>query len=329
MRVGIIGFGSIAQRHLKNLRALLPAARIIVCHLHSRETAVPDGADEVVFGLGALAACKPDIALVTGPANTHFECCLEMVRCGADLFVEKPLSDSLENLDQLAEECHKRDRILMVGYVLRFHRPIQILKESVNGGEIGRVLYARAEVGQYLPDWRPHLADYRQSVTARKDLGGGVLLELSHELDYLRWILGDFKSIWGFSVQIGDLDIDVEDAAELVLTGPNREMVSVHLDMLQRSGGRTCHIHGTEGSLVWKSSSQSVEIYRARDGKWEEILSPHGYDRNGMYMAELQHFLDCVRTRTTPSVGYEDGRMVLRAIEAVRKLSSQESMIAL
>lgn len=329
MRVGIIGFGSIAQRHLKNLRALLPTARIIICHLHSSAAEVPEGADEVVFGLSALAACKPEIAFVTGPANTHIESCLEMARCGADVFVEKPLSHSLDNLDLLSEECRTNGRILMVGYVLRFHRPIQVLKDSVAKGDIGRVLCARAEVGQYLPDWRPHLGDYRKSVTARRELGGGVLLELSHELDYLRWILGDFKAVWGFAAQIGNLDIDVEDVAEMILRGANGEMISVHLDMLQRSGGRSCHIHGTDGSLMWKSSSQSVERYRASDGKWEEIFSPGDFERNDMYVAEIEHFLDCVRNRRAPCVGYQDGKLALQAIEAVRRLSGQESMIAL
>lgn len=329
MRVGIVGFGSIARRHLRNIRRLQHAAHIIVCHLHSRDAALPEGADEVVFGLEELAARKPDVAFVTGPANTHIESCLEMVRCGADLFVEKPLSHSLDQLDQLAEECRKNARILMVGYVLRFHKPIQILKESVARGEIGRVLYARAEVGQYLPDWRPHLGSYRESVTAHKELGGGVLLELSHEIDYLRWILGNFTAVWGLAVRIGDLDIDVEDMAELILKGPNREIVSIHLDMLQRSGGRSCQIHGTEGSLLWKSSSQCVERYRPEDGGWQAVFSPSDLDSNEMYLGEIEHFFDCVESRLAPCVGYEDGKRALKVIDAVKKLTVKESMISL
>jgi predicted dehydrogenase len=124
--------------------------------------------------------------------------------------------------------------------------------------------------------------------------------------------LGDFTSVWGLAARIGDLEIDVEDTAELILTGPNREIVSVHLDMLQRSGGRTCQIHGTEGSLVWKSSSQSVQRYRARDGGWQEIFSPRAFDGNEMYIDEIQHFFDCVQSRMTPCVGYEDGKRALK-----------------
>jgi predicted dehydrogenase len=217
----------------------------------------------------------------------------------------------------------------MVGYTLRFHEPLQVLRDSVRSGVIGRILYARAEVGQYLPDWRPHLLDYRQSVTARKELGGGVLLELSHEFDYLRWILGDFRSAWGRVDRIGDLDIDVEDIAEVVLTGQNGEMISVHLDMLQRAGSRSCQIHGTEGSLMWKSSSQSIEQYVAKERVWRTVLAMPNFDRNGMYLHEIQHFFRCVETRQEPQIGYLDGRRALEVVAAVKRSSAIGNMLPL
>jgi predicted dehydrogenase len=322
MRVGVIGFGSIARRHVANIRKVRPDANIVVCRMHSRQIETPEHADEVVFGLEELAKREPDTAFITGPATTHIETGLAMVRCGADIFMEKPLSDSLEGTAELARLCEEARTVFMMGYTLRFHEPLQILRQQLIEGAVGRVLYARAEVGQYLPDWRPHM-DYRQSVSARSDLGGGVLLELSHEFDYVRWMLGDFRSVWARSAQIGDLEIDVEDIAEVFLVGCHGEFVSVHLDMLQRSGGRSCHIHGTDGSLVWKSSTQTVESYSAKEGNWKTIYGAREFDRNSMFICEIEHFFNCVESRSKPTVGYEDGRRALEIVEAARK-SSQE-----
>jgi len=328
VKVGLIGFGSIARRHLANIRQLRGDAHIVVCRMHSRQSVPPELADEVVFDLEELAKRQPDVAFITGPAPTHVETGLAMARCGADIFIEKPLSDSLEGTAELAQVCEDAGRIFMLGYTMRFHEPLRLLRQNLLDGAIGRVLCVRAEVGQYLPEWRPHM-DYRESVTARKALGGGVLLELSHEFDYLRWILGDFQSVWSRIARLGDLEIDVEDIAEVLLTGSHGELVSVHLDMLRRSGERTCHIHGTEGSLVWRSSTQTVECYSAKEGGWRTVYAAGEFDRNSMFIAEIQHFFDCVERRTKPVVGYEDGRRALEIIVAARKSSQERRELSL
>ncbi|MGA8146599.1 MAG: Gfo/Idh/MocA family oxidoreductase [Gallionellaceae bacterium] len=328
MRIGIVGFGSIARRHLQNIRLLKPKARIVVCHLYSRGRETPAEADETVYGLESLAAKKPEVAFLTGPATTHLLSGLAMLACGADIFVEKPIAHTLEGLDQLEAACQQADRLLMLGYNLRFHRPLQVLKDIVESGKIGRVQSARLEVGQYLPDWRPHL-DYRQSVTARRELGGGVLLEISHEIDYLRWILGDFSAVWGRVERLGDLEIDVEDTAEMILTGQNRAAISLHLDMLQRSSRRVFQIHGSEGSLIWKYGEPGIKLYLAQEGAWQEIAVQSGIERNDMYVAELQHFFECVESRRQPCIGYKDGHRVLEVIAAVRRSSQDGCEVAL
>lgn len=328
MKVGIIGFGSIARRHLGNIRKICRDARIVVCRLHSQNSEPIEQADEVVFGWEELAARQPDVAFITGPAPMHIDAGLAMARCGADIFMEKPLSDSLDNAAALAQACEQAGRVLMLGYNLRFHEPLRLMRQQVIEGAIGRILYARAEVGQFLPDWRPHM-DYRKSVTARKDLGGGVLLELSHEFDYMRWMLGEFRSVWASVARLGDLEVDVEDIAEVVLNGRKGEVVSIHLDMLQRSGGRTCQIHGTEGSLVWKSSTQTVEHYSAETRAWTTICAPAENDRNPAYVSELRHFFDCVQSRSKPLVGFEDGIKALEIVDAARQSSHERREVLL
>ncbi len=328
MKIGIIGFGSIGRRHLANIRRIIPEVRIVVCHLHSRSTELPEGADEVVQGLEELARCSPDVAFITSPANTHIRAANAMLDCGADLFMEKPFSDTLQGVAELVERSETAGKIVMTGYVLRFHDSLQVIREAVRDGMIGRILCVRAEVGQYLPEWRP-AADYRASVTARRELGGGVLLELSHEFDYLRWILGEFSAVSAQTGQLGDLEIDVEDTAEVILTSSRREIVSVHLDMVQRAGDRSCKITGSEGTLAWRPGAGKAEVYRAGERTWSDLPVPAASDRNDMFLREVQHFFDCVATRQRPLVDGRDGLKALEIVEAARRSSVEGRVVEL
>ena len=173
---------------------------------------------------------------------------------------------------------------------------------------------ARAEVGQYLPDWRP-TSDYCMGVSAQRALGGGALLELSHELDYLGWLFGPPARVTARGGRFSDLTLDVEDLVELLLEYPSApRLVSVHLDMLQRAPQRTCRVIGSEGTLVWDAIADRVDLYRAATGIWETLPVTPLADRNQMYLDELCHFLDCIAQGTQPQV---DGAAGLRALAIV------------
>jgi predicted dehydrogenase len=199
----------------------------------------------------------------------------------------------------------------MVGYNLRFHPPLAALREAICSGRIGRVVSIRAEVGQYLPDWRPG-RDYRGTQSAHQSRGGGLILELSHEIDYPMWMLGDIGSVVAKAGKASDLEIDTDDVAELVVTFAGGAIGSIHLDMVQRRPRRLCRVVGTEGTLEWEASSDSVRFFSAAD-RTECDLWPGGpCDRNEMYLRELRHFLDCAAGRCQPAVTGEDGRRTLR-----------------
>jgi predicted dehydrogenase len=276
----------------------------------------------VVYSIEAALALKPDAALITGPASSHVATGLALARQGVPLFIEKPLSNTLEGVDALLRLCREKGLPLMVGYNFRFHRPLQASRHALIEGTIGRPLYLRAEVGQYLPDWRPG-KDYRTSVSARADMGGGVVLELSHELDYARWLLGEVVYVQATTAKVSDLEIDVEDTAEVTLRFQSGAVGSIHLDMVQRTPTRSCRIVGSEGTLVWDAMTGCVSKYSALRKDWEVLPSDDDVDRNEMYVAELKHFLDCVRSGQTPEVAGEDGKAVLEIALAVKRSSAE------
>ena len=331
MKALVVGLGSIGKRHLSNLRKLAPQADITVWRQHTRpsgeEAAHPD-ADRVVFSLDDALAVQPEIAIIANPAAFHIQTGLQLAREGVSLLVEKPFSDSTEGVEDLITLCASRGQTLMIGYNLRFHSSLQCLKKTVEAGKIGRILSVIAEVGQYLPDWRPG-TEYSKNVSAQKQMGGGALLELSHELDYTRWLAGEVQAVSAQTGKLSDLEMDVEDVADIHLCFVTGAFGSIHLDMLQRVSARTCKLIGTDGTLVWDGILNSVRLYSAGAPAWQDVFPAQALDRNEMYLLELKHFLECVQTGTKPLVAGEDGLQVLKIALAARESALLQKTIIL
>jgi predicted dehydrogenase len=298
MRILLVSLGSIGRRHLANLRQLEPDAEICIL----RRAIDPALGAKQIITLEAALAFAPDAALICSPAPQHVAVATALAARGIALFIEKPLSHDLTGVTELLTLAREKSAPLMVGYCLRYFAPLREMRDQVLAGKIGRLLHIHAEVGQHLADWRPG-SDYRASVTAQKKLGGGALLELSHEIDYALWFGGEVESVTAQLGTVGILGVDVEDTTDLQLRFRNGVLGTIHLDLLQRPPRRICRIIGTEGTLTL-----------------DLLATPT--DRNAMYLEELRHFLDCTRTRQQPEITGEDGLRVLKVIAAARRVNS-------
>ncbi len=328
MNVLVVGLGSMGRRHLLNFRRLLPSADITVWRRRPNGEAPPAEADRVVFGLDDALAARPRVAVVAGPASTHVETALPLAEAGVHLLIEKPISHGLDGVDALIERCRARGLVLMVGYTLRFYRPLELMREALRRARIGRLVAVEAAVAQYLPDWRPG-RDYRQTVSARAELGGGVLLELSHEIDYVRWLAGEVTAVTGRVGKVSELEIDVEDTADLVLELESGVTANLHLDMVQRTPVRTVRLIGEEGTLALDLRAHELRHYAAESGAWSTLHAAPKTDLNDAYVDELRHFLDCVDDGGAPRVCAEDGRRVLEIALAAKRSSHERRRIVL
>lgn len=213
----VVGCGSIGKRHIGNLIAR-GAGEILAFDVRAdrrREVESQFG----VESLGHLEDAwkrRPNVALITVPTNLHIPLALQAAEHGCHLFIEKPLSDRLEGVDQLLEAVRVRNPVTLVGCNMRFHPGLMMVKKLLEEGTIGRVVAARVEVGQYLPDWHPW-EDCRHAYSAHRDLGGGVILDAIHEIDYIRWMLGEVEAIACFAGKLGHLEIEAEDTAAILL----------------------------------------------------------------------------------------------------------------
>jgi predicted dehydrogenase len=331
MKIVIVGFGSIARRHIRNLKEISPESEIGLWRQLSKDMDIGDYSSLVdsVFLRGRdLLAWGPEIALVTNPASMHVETSLLLANAGVHLFVEKPLSHDLEGVDELIGLCRTRKLVLMVGYSFRYYAPLQTIYQALQEERIGRLLYLRAEVGQYLPDWRPG-EDYRNGVSAHRELGGGAVLELSHELDYALWLLGNIKALSARVERLSDLDIEVEDIAEIVLHFESGAIGSIHMDMVQRTVSRICRIVGTQGTITWDWNGHRVEQYTSDKNEWTNLYDDNKLDRNGMYLTELRHFLECVDSGKDPLTNGGASRRIIETVLAIKQSSKTGEVIEL
>jgi predicted dehydrogenase len=319
-RILIAGLGSIGKRHLRLARELLPKADIRVLR-HQATNEVPEFSNGCFSSIEEGIAFAPQIAVIASPAPFHIATAQTLAEGGVHLLIEKPLSALLDGVTQLLETCQKQGTVLLTGYNLRFLPSLQRFSDLLDESVIGKVLSVRCEIGQYLPSWRPD-SDYREGVSARRELGGGSLLELSHELDYLRWIFGEVDWVKATLSRQSSLEIDVEDTVHLTLgftpTTDGHQLVgSVNLDFIRHDTTRLCTAIGDSGSLRWNGLTGEVALYEAGAKEWCELFS-HPHQRDDSYRAEWKNFIACVTEHQMPLITGEDGLKVLQIIEASR-----------
>lgn len=331
-RILIVGLGSIGKRHVRLARELMPNVQIAVLRHQNCRDIAELGIDHCYTKLDEALLFKPQLAVIANPATHHLEVALALAQAGIHLLMEKPIAATSQGVAELIEICRLKRTTLMVAYNLRFLHTLQKFRELIDAQRVGRVLSVRAEIGQYLPSWRPG-ADYRQTVSAKTSLGGGVLLELSHEIDYLRWLFGEVEWVNAIQCKQSGLEIDVEDTAHLLMgftskTESKPVIAALNMDFIRHDTTRTCTVIGEMGTLRWNAVAGIVEVFEQGQNVWETLFS-HQPQRDDSYLAEWRHFLECTVEGTSPLISGVDGLEVLRIIEAARKSSETKSTITI
>jgi len=327
MRTLIAGVGSIGRRHLNNLRSLGETDFVL---LRSHQSTLPD--DELngiptETEIKAALAHKPDAVIVSNPTALHLDVAIPAAKAGCAILLEKPISHDMQRVDELQRALEFNGNRLLVGFQFRFHPVLRKAKELILKGEIGRITSLRAHWGEYLPGWHPW-EDYRQSYSARPELGGGVVNTLSHPLDYLRWFFGDPQEVWAHTSSSG-LGLDVEDTAEIGLCYRNGMTGSVHLDFIQQPPEHTLTIIGTGGTLAFNNSNSSAKIFQSGKHQPEEILPPEGFERNHLFLAEMRHFIHVASGKELPVCTIEDGIAAVKMTLAVHQSAMTGQLVQL
>jgi predicted dehydrogenase len=328
MKFMISGLGSIGRRHLRHLQAL-GQDDLLLYRTHQSTLSDADLAGiPVETDLQAALAQKPDAVIVSNPTALHLDVAIPAAEAGCHILLEKPVSHSLEGLDQLAQAAGKSGSRILVGFQFRYHPGLQRIAEILKSGQVGRPVSFRAHWGEYLPAWHPW-EDYRLSYSAREDLGGGVILTLTHPLDYLHWLLGPVQELWSFAGQYSDLELAVVDTAEIGLRFESGVVGSVHLNYTQRPPRHQLEIVCTEGSLRWDNAGNALEVYRADRDQWERHPLPADFERDKLFSAQMRHFLRVVEGVAEPVCNLGDGVVALQIALAAHRSAETKEMVSL
>jgi predicted dehydrogenase len=287
----VLGCGSIGSRHARNLAEL--GVHVFTFDVRSSV------AVSVAAEAGGLAVAHRDAApdvdavVVATPSVDHVADLAWGLERGAHVFVEKPLGTSMADVNRARELAVRHaDRRVMVGCNLRFTDGYRALHATLD--DIGHPITVLAEFGWYLPCWRPD-TDYRSSYSARRDLGGGIVLDAIHEIDYVIDLAGGVVDVAAQCTTSGALEVDVEDTAEIILRHQRGNVSHIHLDYLQPDYTRWCKVVAGNGSAFWDFAAGSLRVCREPGAGWTTLLEAADTDRNEMYLRELRAFLDAVR----------------------------------
>jgi predicted dehydrogenase len=313
----VVGAGSIGRRHIANLLAL--GAEVVA--VRQRAALAEELARE--FGIATFAsleaalATRPVAAVIGNRTDQHVETALAAARAGCHLYIEKPVAPSRTGLAELEAEVERRGLVVEVGCMWRFHPSLRTLKRLLDDGAIGTVHSAHVFVGQHLADWRPD-RDYRESYSARRAHGGGVLLDLVHELDYLAWLLGRPREVFAFIEHLSELETDAEDTAELLLRLESGALAHVHLDCVRPVYGRGCEIVGADGVLTWDAVRGRVLWERRPPHARRMFRVARAFERNAMFLEAMKHFLARIAHGGPPAVSLAEAIGVLEVVLAAR-----------
>lgn len=324
----VIGCGSIGQRHIRNLKLLgHNVSGVDSASMRAEQTAKQYGI-EIFLDLKRALKKRYDGALICSPTRCHVSLAVKVASKGIHLFIEKPLSDRIELIEELRRVVAKKRLVALVGCNTRFFPSFKLVKKLIDENAIGKVLSVRVECGFYLPYWHPY-EDYRNGYSAKKKLGGGVILDDIHEIDSLYWFFGKVKEIFCFAGKVSELEIDTEDIAEIFMKFKSGVVAQIHLDYLQRTYRRNYEFIGEKGLILWDYISQDVELFSASTNQKKVFQENINTSREKMFIDEMKHFVNCINGKEKSINDLDSAREILKIALICQKSAKKKLLIYL
>ncbi len=330
MKILMIGLGSIGQRHVRNIRRIYgDTVEIIAYRVRKLGTTFSDamkireGVDlETEYNIRTFSeleealAEKPDIAFITNITAKHMETALKCAAAGCNLFLEKPVSDSLEGTDELEHLVKKNNLKVFMGFQNRYHPCVEKLREYLEENLIGRVISVDASFCERLTTMHTY-EDYSTTYMARKEMGGGPVLNLqSHDIDYLLWIFGEpVSEVNIVKGKHSSLNIDVEDHAVITYKSEykgNPVTVVSRTDFLQYPPCHECKVVGEKGRIYFDFNKAEITLIVGDEEP--KVTAFPDFVRNDMFIKELKLFMKAIEEDTETDIPLSSGIACLKTV---------------
>ena len=297
MNLLAVGLGSIGRRHTKLFSKYFKKIHIADINPNRLKEAKKTINVKKTFlsYKDALKKEKYDAILITTPPHLHLEIAKEAIKKNINLFIEKPLGMSSKGWENIYKTCRKKKIVNYVAYCHRHINYTKKLKKILQKKEIGKILNANIRWGSYLPDWHPW-EDYRSFYMAKKNQGGGALLDESHGIDLLRYLMGDVDKVFAKVLKISNLQISSDDHAFLTLQMKNKALVHINFDLISRFPRVNLEINGTNGSILWDRISHEIKVYKPQTKKWKNFYFTKKNFLN-MYSDQAKFFVKLLKNK--------------------------------
>ena len=303
LKVIFFGLGSIGQRHLQNITKLFSNLEIYSFKRNTNNFLIKDGKknDKIdifkkykikkISNLTKLKSIKFAYAFICNPSSLHIKYAIQLAKLGINLFIEKPLSNSMKDVKKLENIIKKKNIKCMLGFNLRYNDCYKFIEKKIkNKIFFGKIYKVDLFNGEFLPNYHPY-EDYRKSYASKKKLGGGVLLTQIHELDLILSLFGKPEKIYSYCDKISNLKIDVEDNVDALMIMKNKMILNLHLDYITNPSTRYLRIYGYKKNLYWDYYKNHIEIYDKKKMKLKKI-SFKKLKRNLMFERAIKKFIN-------------------------------------
>tara|TARA_B100000029_G_C17513033_1_gene937012 strand:+ start:127 stop:1134 length:1008 start_codon:yes stop_codon:yes gene_type:complete len=313
----VVGCGSIGRRHLRVFRA---NGDHFLGGVDRRDDRLDQADGEVKLDAkykdyrDALNDVQYDAVIIATPPHIHTEIAQVAAESGCHLFIEKPLAMTESGLEKLCSICEQKSIICYTAYCYRFIPSVEHLRQKLEQKVIGDVLSVRLHISSYLPDWHPW-EDYRTFYMAKKEEGGGALLDESHGIDLIRWLFGEVDWIHAYVGNVSELEITSDDISVMFMGMQSNAIVEAHFDLLGRTPRIGMEVIGSKGTLIWDRIDPSIRIYDAESSKWSEEKFDSD-DTVQSYDLQVEHFLKCIKASSQTRNNLKDGWQTLKVLTA-------------
>ena len=327
-KILICGAGSIGKRHLNNL--LMQDVEVTVWRkrLGKKQELLDEFEDSIsVVDDINKAISNSDAVVVATETGSHRSIIETSIGMNKHLYIEKPIARKPDGLTELAQQIDNRKLAVEIGCQLRKHPSLIRLKQLLT--DSSNPIYSfRIYAGQRLEHWRPG-TDYTASYSADRDRGGGVLLDLIHEIDLALWLMGNVKEVYGDLTQISDQKIQADDLANIIITLDSGAVGQIQLDLVSPVLRRGIEIITKNKIYFWDYTSGNLEMFTKE--KKEVIESVSGsYKRNDMFLALMNHFLKRIDEVSIPEIcSFEDGIKSLKVVAAIESSNVHRAPMAI
>ena len=315
-KILVCGVGSIGERHINNLISL-GYKDIILYRTRNKKLRKVKENFLTFKNLSEALKQKPDVAIISNPTHLHLKIATVCAKSNCHVFIEKPISQNTKGYRKLKNLIIKNKRHIIVGYMMRYHPCVIKMKEWIDKKKIGRILHYKSEWGEYMPGWHPW-ENYKSSYAGKKEMGGGPILTLSHEIDLCLFFCGNFTKVSGNFNSISDLKLNTEDLADILISFDSGVCANIHLNYLSRPPSRKIDIIGSKGQISFDYYKNQAKLFIK--GKQSKSLNvSKNFNRNNLFINELKDFFNTIKNKNINTNSVDHAFKIVKLANMIKK----------